>query len=83
MLLKNVLKINVKHNQPNLKRIYITKLEKIKQDFKDKKVDFKTFYKKSNQIEIKIIKEKYRDELIECQLKNCYKETEHMVKNGY
>jgi uncharacterized membrane protein len=62
------------------KNKYITELEKLKQDFTDKKIDFKTFYKKSNQIEIKIIKEKYRDELIECQLKNCYKETEHMVK---
>jgi hypothetical protein len=62
------------------KNKYISELEKLKQDFKDKKVDFKTFYKKSNQIEIKIIKEKYRDELIECQLKNCYKETEYMIR---
>jgi uncharacterized membrane protein len=62
------------------KNKYITDLEKLKQDFKDKKVDFKTFYKRSNHIEIKIIKYKYRDELIECQLKNCYNETEYMIR---
>jgi len=41
---------------------------------------FIRYMKVITELKIKMMKEKERDELINCQLKNCYEDTSHMVK---
>jgi hypothetical protein len=41
---------------------------------------FINYMKKTTELKIKMMKEKERDELIDCQLKNCYEDTLHMLK---
>lgn len=41
---------------------------------------FINYMKKTTEIKIRMMKEKERDELIDCQLKNCYEDTLHMLK---
>jgi hypothetical protein len=49
-------------------------------DVKNGKKDLKTVMKKVAELKIKVIEEKHRDELIACQLKDCYKETLEAMK---
>jgi hypothetical protein len=64
------------------KNKYMIEIEKLKDAFNSNKLDFITFANKKTSLEIKIIKEKQREELMKCQLKNCYDETRNMIKSS-
>jgi hypothetical protein len=64
------------------KNKYMIEIEKLKDAFNSNKIDFITFANKKTSLEIKIIKEKQREELMKCQLKNCYDETRNMIKSS-
>ena len=49
-------------------------------DVKNGKRDLKTVMEKIAELKIKVIEEKHRDELMACQLKDCYKETLNAMK---
>ena len=49
-------------------------------NLKNGKADFKKFNNKIAKLKFKAMKEKERDELIKCQLKNCYNESSHAMK---
>jgi hypothetical protein len=70
-----------KHEQEQLKKNkYLIEAENLMLDVKNGKRDIKTVMKKIAELKIKVIEEKYRDELIACQLKDCYKETLNAMK---
>ena len=70
-----------KHEQEQLKKNkYLIEAENLMLDVKNGKRDIKTVMKKIAELKIKVIEEKYRDELIACQLKDCYKETLEAMK---
>jgi hypothetical protein len=64
------------------KNKYMIEIEQLKDAFNNKKIDFITFANKKTSLEIKIIEEKQREELMKCQLKNCYDETRNMIKSS-
>jgi len=67
---------------------FVNGIKNIKERFKNDKVKgeiefakyFVKYSKEYNNLEIKIIKEKYHNDLITCQLKRCYNENLHMLK---
>jgi hypothetical protein len=71
-----------KEFEDSKKNKYMIEIEKLKDAFNNKKIDFITFANKKTSLEIKIIKEKQREELMKCQLKNCYDETRNMIKSS-
>ena len=71
-----------KEFEESKKNKYMIEIEKLKDAFNNKKIDFITFANKKTSLEIKIIKEKQREELMKCQLKNCYDETRNMTKSS-
>ena len=83
--LSNCMKMKCKIEQEQLKKTKIYfELEKLMLDFqenlKNGKVDHKKFNNDVVKLKLKAMKEKEREELIKCQLKNCYNESMHMMK---
>lgn len=77
----NCIKKKCKHEKEQLKKNkYIIEAENLMLDAKNGKKDLKTVMKKIAELKIKVIEEKHRDELIACQLKDCYKETLNAMK---
>lgn len=77
----NCIKKKCKHEKEQLKKNkYIIEAENLMLDAKNGKRDLKTVMKKIAELKIKVIEEKHRDELIACQLKDCYKETLNAMK---
>ena len=71
-----------KEFEESKKNKYMIEIEKLKDAFNNKKIDFITFANKKTSLEIKIIEEKQREELMKCQLKNCYDETRNMIRSS-
>jgi len=81
MAVLTCVKKKCKHEQEQLKKNkYIIEAENLMLDVKNGKKDLKTVMKKVAELKIKVIQEKHRDELIACQLKDCYKETLEAMK---
>ena len=77
----NCIKKKCKHEKEQLKKNkYIIEAENLMLDAKNGKRDLKTVMKKIAELKIKVIEEKHRDELMACQLKDCYKETLNAMK---
>jgi hypothetical protein len=77
------IKKKCKHEQEQLKKNkYLIEAEQLLLDVKNGKRDMNTVMKKVAELKIKVIEEKYRDELIACQLKDCYKETLNAMKSS-
>ena len=75
------IKKKCKHEKEQLKKNkYIIEAENLMLDVKNGKRDLKTVMKKIAELKIKVIEEKHRDELMACQLKDCYKETLNAMK---
>ena len=75
------IKKKCKHEKEQLKKNkYIIEAENLMLDVKNGKKDLKTVMKKIAELKIKVIEEKHRDELMACQLKDCYKETLNAMK---
>lgn len=75
------IKKRCKHEKEQLKKNkYIIEAENLMLDVKNGKRDLKTVMKKIAEVKIKVIEEKHRDELMACQLKDCYKETLNAMK---
>lgn len=75
------IKNKCKYEKEQLKKNkYIIEAENLMLDVKNGKKDLKTVMKKIAELKIKVIEEKYRDELMACQLKDCYKETLNAMK---
>ena len=75
------IKKKCKHEQEQLKKNkYLIEAEQLMLDVQNGKNDLKSVMKKIAELKIKVIEEKYRDELIACQLKECYKETVNAMK---
>lgn len=75
------IKNKCKHEKEQLKKNkYIIEAENLMLDVKNGKKDLKTVMKKIAELKIKVIEEKHRDELMACQLKDCYKETLNAMK---
>jgi len=85
IVLENCLKTKCKNEQKQLKENKITmEIEKLMFDFqenlKNGKVDFKKFNNEIVKLKIKAMKEKENEELVKCQLNNCYNESLHAIK---
>jgi len=83
--LQKCLGMKCKIEQEKLKKSkFMIEIEKLMLDFQEKlkngKVDYKKFNNDVAKLKIKAMKEKEREELIKCQLNNCYNETLHMMK---
>ncbi len=83
--IENCLKTKCKIEQNELKKKKITmEIEKLMFNFQENlrngKVDFKKFNNEITKLKIKAIKEKENEELVRCQLKNCYNETLNAMK---
>ena len=83
--LSNCLKMKCKIEQEQIKKTKIYfELEKKMLDFqknlKNGNVDYKKFNNEVAQLKLKAIKEKVNEDLVKCQLKNCYNESLHMMK---
>jgi len=75
------IKNKCKYEKEQLKKNkYIIEAENLMLDVKNGKKDLKTVMKKIAELKIKVIEEKHRDELMACQLKDCYKETLNAMK---
>lgn len=61
------------------KNNYAIEIEELEKKRKENKIDFLTFNNKKTELEIKIIEENYREQLLDCQLNKCYEETKHMI----
>jgi hypothetical protein len=78
---KNCTNMKCKNEENQFKRNkYSMEIEKLKQHLKDGKIDLIKFNNEVTKLKIIIIEGKYRDDLIDCQLKNCYNETLKTLK---
>jgi hypothetical protein len=78
---KNCTNMKCKNEEDQFKRNkYSMEIEKLKQHLKDGKIDLIKFNNEVTKLKIIIIEGKYRDDLIDCQLKNCYNETLKTLK---
>jgi len=78
---KNCTNMKCKNEEDQFKRNkYSMEIEKLKQHLKDGKIDLIKFNNEVIKLKIIIIEGKYRDDLIDCQLKNCYNETLKTLK---
>ena len=78
---KNCLNIKCKNEEDQFKKNkYSIEIEKLKQDLKDGKIDLIKFNNEVAKLKIIIIEGKYREDLLNCQLKNCYNETLQTLK---
>jgi hypothetical protein len=77
------MKCKIEQEQLKKSKIYF-ELEKLMRNFqenlKNGKVDYKKFNNDVAKLKIKAMKEKEREELIKCQLNNCYNESLHIMK---
>jgi hypothetical protein len=83
--LQKCLGMKCKIEQEKLKKSkFMIEIEKLMLDFqknlKNGKVNYKKFNNDVAKLKIKAMKEKEREELVKCQLNNCYNETLHMMK---
>lgn len=78
---KTCLNMKCKNEEDQFKKNkYSIEIEKLKQDLKDGKIDLIKFNNEVAKLKIIIIEGKYREDLLNCQLKNCYNETLQTLK---
>jgi len=74
--LKQKCKIETKQFKKNTD--YIT-INKLREDFNNNKISQDKFLSEFSKIKLKLLKSDARDEIIKCQLNNCYSETKTMI----
>ena len=78
---KNCTNMKCKNEEDQFKRNkYSIEIEKLRQDLKDGKIDLIKFNNEVTKLKIIIIEGKYRNDLIDCQLKNCYNNISQTLK---
>ena len=78
---KNCINMKCKNEEDQFKKNkYSIEIEKLKQDLKDGKIDLIKFNNEVKKLKIIIIEGKYREDFLNCQLKNCYNETLQTLK---
>ena len=83
--LQKCLGMKCKIEQEQLKKSkFMIEIEKLMLNFqenlKNGKADYKKFNNEVAKLKIKAMKEKEREELVKCQLNNCYNESLHAIK---
>lgn len=64
------------------KNKYATEIEALEKKKKENKIDAITFMNKKTLLEIKIIEEKQREKLLQCQINKCNEQTKNMIKGS-